>query len=345
VRVHRMRRRAPLALPAAPSREGAADPPCVVYLIHKLYCPGSLREFAAALRAHPPGCACEVVVLVKGFASPAEARPHLEDVADLADEVMFVPDRGFDLGSYLHAAAQLRRHRYCFMKSQCRPLADGWLAKLDAALDQAGVGQVGCTGAATSAHSWLLHSLGLPSAYRGLTPPRRETRRILGEMLAEQVGLDRRPSRASLARSLWMRLRTLPNVPRELLAFEPFPTFHVRTSMFMLTHAALGELRLREVHTKRDAYGLESGRESFTRQLRRIGLASLVVDRAGVAYEPERWHRSRTYWQGDQEGLLVAENATDCYAVGDLARRRLLSALAWGPHADPSPAGGEVAAR
>ena len=94
-----------------------------------------------ALRAHPPGVACELVLAMKGFTSPAAGRPYLDEVADLAPETLFFADRGFDLGVYFAAAARLRRDRYCFVNSFSRPLVDGWLAKLDAALVRPGVGR------------------------------------------------------------------------------------------------------------------------------------------------------------------------------------------------------------
>lgn len=298
-----------------------------------MYSPNSLREFAAAWRAHPPGCDCELVFLVKGFASPVQAKPYLDEVADLAPQIHFVPEGGFDLGSYFDAAARLRRHRYCFVKSQSRPLVDGWLAKLDAALACPGVGQVGATGSWASAHSWMMYSMGLPSAYRSLLPARRQVRGLVANLDVERGAIER----PSMAHSIRMRLKTLPNVPKEFFDFGPFPTPHLRTTSFMITHAVLRELRLFEVRTKMDTLMLESGRNSITHQLERMGLSSLVVDRAGAVYEPDRWHRSRTYYQGDQEGLLVAEDHTDSYEAGDLARRSFMSRDVWGKHADPSP--------
>ena len=51
--------------------------------------------------------------------------------------------------------------------------------------------------------------------------------------------------------------------------------------------------------------------------------------------DPERWAQSRTFWQGDQEGLMVADNQTCLYSNGAPERRRLLSAFAWGREAEP----------
>jgi hypothetical protein len=327
-------------LPGPAGEAGSGDPPCVVHLVRAVNGVGWLREFAAAMRAHPPGIEHQLVLAMKGFASAAEAGPYLEEVADLAPEVLFFADRGFDLGVYFAAATRLRRHRYCFVNSHARPLVDGWLAKLEAALNRPGVGQVGATGSWASRFSWLMHSAGIPSPYRGVVPPRRAVREVFITNERKRLSFEpthmttERPPRVS---ALQLRLHSVPRLPFELFDFGPFPAHHLRPNVFMITHAALSELRLFVVRTKMDTGVIEAGRESITRQLERMGLTSLVVDRAGAVYVPEEWHRSRTLWQGDQEGLLAADNRTLSYTDGDFALRELLSTLAWGPSADPRP--------
>ncbi len=327
-------RRGSVTLPAPAGGGGADEPPCLVHLVREANGLGALCGFAEALRARPPGTPYELVLAMKGFASPAQAAPYLAAVEDLEPRALFFADRGFDLGVYFASAAQLRRNRYCFVNSFARPLADGWLAKLDAALARPGVGQVGATGVWASGHSWQLYSAGLPSSYRGLLPPPREARRLLRE-----IGAEARGERHAALDVLRARLTLLSRVPEILLFYEPFPARFLRTNAFMIAHASLRRLRLLVVRSKIDAYALEGSRVSITHQLRRQGLSSLVVDRAGAVYEPEQWPRSRTLWQGDQEGLLVADNQTLPYTNGDLARRRLLSRIAWGPCADPRPPG------
>jgi hypothetical protein len=270
---------------------------------------------------------------MKGFASEANARAYLAEAEDLAPRVMFFTDPGPDLDLYFAVAALLRRHRYCFVNSFARPLVDGWLCMLDAALAKPGVGQVGATGAWKSGHSWWLYAAGLPSAYRGLMPPVPVARELFRDIDAELKGTEQR----SAGKVLRKRLGILRELPRTLLRYEPFPARFLRTSSFMITHACLSRLRLPNVHSKSDAHVIEGGRASITSQLRRLGLTSLVVDRRGVAYEPQEWHRSRTLWQGQQEDLLVADNQTHIYANGSFARRQLLSTLAWGAMAEPAP--------
>ncbi|MGA2454472.1 MAG: hypothetical protein ABSG93_13225 [Solirubrobacteraceae bacterium] len=297
---------------------------------------GTLQEFSEAYRRHPPGIDCELVLAMKGFASPDEAQPYLREVADLAPEPVFFPDSGFDQGLYLAAAARLRRGRYCFMNSHGRPQVDGWLAKLNTALDRPRVGMVSPTAHWASAHSWLMYSMGLPSAYRGLMPPRKVARELFLAIEVKQKGKRKEMENRSRADRVRTLLSALRDLPEGLLGFEPFPARNLRPNAFMINHATLREMRLFVVHSKLDTYVLEGSRASYTRQVERMGLLPLVVDAAGAVYGPEEWHRSRTFWQGDQEGLLVGDNQTLSYTLGDSASRNLLSTFAWGPSAEPS---------
>lgn len=319
----------------APAREAGTGKPTVVHVVRAANGVGALRRFAEAMRLHDPGLEYELVLGMKGFPSLEEAQPYLDEVADLSPAALFFPDVGFDLGVYFGAAAQLRRERYCFMNSWTRPVADGWLAKLDAALASPDVGMAGAFGSWGSVHSWLTYSLGLPSAYRAILPPRQEGRRQMREMELELQGdvPDERPGR------LGERLQLLERVPEILLGFRPFPNPHLRTSAFMISHAALMRVKLTEVGTNRmQTFALEAGRDGVTRQLERLGLHVLVVDRDGAAYEPPAWDRSQTFRQGDQEGLLMRERRTLEYDRASTAQRRLMAVLSWGPNADPRPA-------
>ncbi len=326
------RGRRPLVLPESFERD-SAGPPCVVHLVRAVNGVDSLREFAAAMRAHPPGVEHELVLAMKGFASRAEAAPYIEEVADLAPTIEFFPDIGLDLGLYFAAAARLRRGRYCFVNSHTRPVVNGWLAKLDAALHLHSVGTVGAAGSWSSMHSWVMYSMGLPSFYRSVLPPIRQARRLLLEIDFEQLRIEER----SKLDSLRTRVRLISQLPEELFAFEPFPTPHLRNTTFMVSHAVLRAMRLFVVRNKMDTYVLESGSLNITRQVVQMGLRTLVVDCTGAVYEPGEWYRSGTLWQGDQERLLSVNNRTRSYERGGIERRSVLSGLAWGLHADPHP--------
>lgn len=57
--------------------------------------------------------------------------------------------------------------------------------------------------------------------------------------------------------------------------------------------------------------------------------AVLVVGKDGIGYEMERWSENRTFWQSEQEDLLMA-NQTRGYQHGSSEQRKRLSSNAWG---------------
>ena len=292
--------------------------------------------------AHP-GLDCELVLALKGFVSRAAADPYRSLWDGIASESLWFDDAPLDLEVYFAAARRLNRDRYCFLNSFSEPLVDGWLAKLDAARAEGGGGLVGATGSWASNRSWVLYNLHLPSPYRGVFPGRAITRRVFREIDYEARARGRETASTSppATSSMWQlardRLRVLPRLPGQVLAYDAFPAPHLRTNAFMISHDTLQHLDVGTVRHKDQAYRLESGHHSLTRQVLGLGERVVVVDRDGVGYDWERWDLSRTLWQGDQEGLLVADNQTRSYANGDLARRQTLAGFAWGRHAKPHP--------
>ena len=89
-------------------------------------------------------------------------------------------------------------------------------------------------------------------------------------------------------------------------------------------------MRLKPVLFKLSAYMFESGRDSLTGQIMRLGLRPLLVGRDGAAYEKEDWHRANIFRQGKQQDLLVADNQTDAYEAAAIRHRAELAHQAWG---------------
>lgn len=325
--------RGPAIAPLPPAHAEAPARPCVVHLVRAANGPAPFASFLEAVRRCPPGVESDLVLAFKGFRDPAEAEPYLEMASDLSPEALHFSDEGLDLTVYFEAARRLRRHRYCFLNSFSEPLAEGWLGRLDAALALPGVGIVGASGSRGSTRSWMAYVLRLPSAYRGILPPQPVAIQQFMALETARSGVEAPPD--TLPRRMRGRMQAILDAPGQTLPFTRFPADHLRTNAFMITHRELAATRLLRVRTKWDAHVMENGRNSITLQLARRGLRTPVVDREGEVYDRDRWHRSRTFCQGGQEGLLVADNQTRLYAEGDADRRRLMSAFAWGPDAEP----------
>jgi hypothetical protein len=320
----------------------ARDPnrPAVVHLVWGPFGPLPLRRFVRSYREHPAGTEHDLIVLLNnvGIDQQPELLAELEGVPH---RVLALEEPVQDLAAYEQAVRRLEHERLCFLNSHSEILAPDWLAKLDRALDLPRAGLVGATGSWASTRSWVLHSYFLPTPYRGHIPERAVAREqfLAIELEREGIPVGESPElvRRSLGDSLRAKLRTLPEMPVQIFGFERFPACHLRTNAFMARRETLRAIRMCRIETKMDAYRLENGKRSLTRQVQATGLRTLVVAKDGSAYDHEQWPLSRTFWQGDQENLLVADNQTRSYLNGTLERRRLLSGFAWGPRADPSP--------
>ena len=132
-------------------------------------------------------------------------------------------------------------------------------------------------------------------------------------------------------------LTTLPTPVRPLRRrrYPPFPNPHLRTNGFMLERTLMLDLDWRPSRRKQDAWSLESGANSLTRQIVARGQRPMLVGRDGFCFEQEQWAESHTFRSGDQENLLIADNRTRAYAAADRSHRAALSRAAWGL-ADPT---------
>jgi hypothetical protein len=263
------------------------------------------------------------------------------ELEDVDHQLLIVQGRSQDLAAYGQAATRLEHDRLCFVNSHSEILAPDWLAKLADAFDRPGVGLVGATGSWASLRSAALNLLFLPNPYREVFPARRVMREQYRAMASEREGSSAGVSAHAISASRlrsplrWRVLSTLAPLPEQLLRFRGFPNPHLRTNAFMVARETFASLRSEKITRKIDAYAFESGHDSLTRQIQRLGHRALVVGCDGESYEISEWPVSRTLWQGDQENLLVSDNQTRLYASGRPELQRLLSAYAWGRRAKP----------
>lgn len=269
---------------------------CLVYLARARTGIAPFQRFLDSLRRFPPGMPHDFVIVFKGFSSSSEVERWQALAADLAPQTLRMRDFGFDLRAYGLAARKYQNSWFCFLNSYSEPLAENWLAKMFAVMRRDGVGLVGATGSCESMYSNALLE-------RGTSP---------------------RPLPISAALLLKLRILLCARL------FLPFPNPHVRTNAFMLQREVMLRIWPGLILTKRGAYLFENGRSGLTRRIERLHLQPFLVGKDGLAYEQQNWINSRTFRQGTQENLLVADNQTRLYDSADPGTRARLSGLAWG---------------
>ena len=302
---------------------------CVIYLAWGPLGVEPVREFLRSYEERSAGVAHRLVILLNGVKAGPEREALLAELQGAEHHLISLDAPVLDLVAYRRASEILTASRYCFLNSYSRVLADGWLAHLHGALEQPGVGIAAASGSWASMLSYGLFQLGLPSAYRNVFDDRGSTLKAFEQLHTERTG--QRPSENMLKHHLGVMLSAAPM----LIGFKRFPAHHVRSNSFAITHELFTRLSSSTLDRKVQTHRLESGRNSFTAQIEREGLRAVVVDRSGRLYGHEDWPASETFWQGDQRGLLIADNQTDYYQQGDSSRRRLLARYAWGERASP----------
>ncbi len=328
----------------------------VVHLVRRANGLEPFRGFLDSYRRHAGGVEHELVLVLKGFDEPRSSEPYRELAEDLAAGWLSVPDDGFDLGAYRHAAAALAHHRLLLLNSFSVILADGWLDLLAAAARAPRVGAVAASGSWGSQSSHLRYGLGLGGPYKGVFADRRSTDGVFAELAELAAGAQpagdaespRGAQSASSAESLGgaadqprrkpigTGIEIVRTMARQAVCFPAFPSPHLRTNGLLIERARWLRVCARAPRDKLAAHRLESGRGGITARLRAEGMEAVVVGRDGHSYDAEEWPASRTFWQGDQENLLIGDNQTRAYHDGDALRRRVLAGYAWGPSGAPS---------
>lgn len=117
------------------------------------------------------------------------------------------------------------------------------------------------------------------------------------------------------------------------IGFPAFPNIHIRSTCFMIDRRLFCDLtKGYEIADKWDAYLLESGPKSLTRQVLAIGKEILLVGRNGRGYSPKFWASSDTFRQGFQKNLLVADNQTRNFSALPWGEKRVFSLRSWGEY-------------
>ena len=284
---------------------------CVVHLIRAQNGIEPFVRFLDSYHQNNGGIDHDILFLFKGFDLPSSKDEHLRLLAPIQCITYDIPDTGFDITAYFAVAKRYGgEYRYfCFLNSYSVIQDRKWLSKLYAQISLPEVGLVGATGSWQSHRGNALYwRLPFGIAIKHFKENREKNvinRVILGITFA------------------WQQSRFLMN-------YDQFPNYHLRTNAFMISGELMRMLESLPMATKLDTYKFESGRNGLTRQILKTGKKVIVVGKDGKGYEMQHWNESQTYWQDEQQNLLVSDNQTRDYQHAGADRRNYLSSVAWG---------------
>lgn len=312
----------------------------VVYLARLAEGLQAFQKFKESYLRSAPGIDHELIVVYKGAQDEAALDGARAVFADVPHLGLTLPDTGFDIGSYLMAAAQVGHEYLCCINTFTELNAPGWLAALYSHLRLQDVGIVGATASYESIYDslrlldrvvwlcsedkirfdpkvavyfeflirernrgWLERELARPASGWG-------PKAIIRLMKRKLKARRRWPKLSARMEQRWAAATSERGPLARLYRFPSFPNPHIRSNGFMVRRAHLLGASHREIGDKLDACEFESGEDSLTWQLRRQGLRAVLVDRGGKGYDVADWWHSDTFRLRDQGGLLISDNRT-----------------------------------
>jgi len=115
------------------------------------------------------------------------------------------------------------------------------------------------------------------------------------------------------------------------LGFPKFPNPHIRTTACMLDRKLyLDATHGKSFEDKMKTYLFESGHQSLTRIVKKLGLRAVIVGRNGRGYNEKHWAISGTFRQGDQSNLLIGDRHTRGFNESSWTDKCKLTNSAWG---------------
>ncbi len=329
----------------------------VAYLAWHALGPGSFQRFADSYHRQPAGCAHDLIVIYAGFEQRQalnEARSIFSDIPHIALEM---PEIRQDIGYYLETMRRVPHDYLCFLNTYTELGAANWLVMLHTHVVRDHVGIVGATGSYESLYdsvglyqkiSWLCHMSGntvspaaayyydfylkqaCPSATVKLSAPPSES--AVRRWRARATQFMKQREQDIEFQALWEKLTGPEMSFSEYKRFPAFPNPHIRTNGFMLRRKHLARFDAAQMDTKFNACAFESGTDSLTAQLRRDGLAALVVTSDGAGYDVPHWSRSETFRLGGQTRLILTDNRSRDFTAMTPAERAVHARITWGDY-------------
>lgn len=286
---------------------------CVVHLVRAQNGIEPFQRFLNSYQNNPGGVEHEFLVIFKGFNNSDELKVHQEILKSFKYISYEISDEGFDLTAYFSVAKTFgNQYRFfCFFNSFSEILDKDWLLKLYQPALMQDVGIVGASGSLQS------HRKG--SQFN-----------LLKEVYVVSKNHFKLYTKKVFLKKLILSMVAAYVYCRSQLKFGFFPNCHIRTNAFVISSNLMNLLCCPLLKEKMDAYKLENGKGGISRQIISMRKRLILVGKDGKFYDEKDWYKSNTFWQSNQENLLIADNQTRDYQYGTLERRKFLSTSAWG---------------
>lgn len=279
----------------------------VVYLSYIPYGTIYLERFLASYQSNPAGQEHELIILFNGYQLKKDAEPFLKilEQSGIQATTAFTESR-FDISAYLNIAKELTHPWLAFLNTYSLILHPNWLLYLYQNIQAENIACVGATG------SW-------GNKYRD----------------DQYRKLVKNPAS-------YFRLAAIKEMIKYRFNFYPAVSAHIRTNSFLVRRTVFLKMEYRLFkpfifnflhgfkESKLASECFEHGKNCMTKQMTRLGFELLLVNKNGIGYPLNEWNKAGSFWQGEQENLLISDNQTEKYRLADAEERSFYQHFAWG---------------
>lgn len=273
----------------------------VNYLAYVPLGPSYLKRFLQSLKRYPPECDYCLNIVFNGSEDDGISA-YDQILSEIAPSPsVFISPRKFDISTYFWLAQQLTNRYLLFLNTYSEVLDKNWLLFYKKAIELDNVGVVGSSSAGWRGEYYRYINNDGPV-------------RTFGQIKSRYV--------------MWSN-------------FRKFYGPHIRTNAFCIKRSVFLSLNYEHLQptfvkkwlgedSKLRTLLFENGNKNMTNQIRNLGLQPVVVGKCGKIYYEDEWAESNTFWNGDQENLIIQDNQTLRYKNGSEEDREYLREWAWG---------------
>jgi hypothetical protein len=293
----------------------------VVFLMWIPYGIDHLLSFIDSYLLFPAGVEHDLIIIFNGYQDEENLVDYHQLLVSRNVRYSFLTlEKGQDIFAYRWTAQQLSSTYVLFFNTYSQLLNKNWGLYYLQAISNEDVGCVAATGSWQSKSGYGFNRIKwIFSKKEDIVEnlPFYEKKKVVLPFFSFYL-----PQRLALLAAFF---KSLTNI----FHFPFFPNPHLRTNAFIVNRVFWLNLEFNSLKKKKDAYLMESGRNSFTRQILRKQKKVLVINKYGDLFEPEDWITSKTLWYSNQENLLVNDNFTMLYSTQSKTTRHIMTKFLW----------------
>tara|TARA_X000000950_G_C13918288_1_gene662014 strand:+ start:722 stop:1555 length:834 start_codon:yes stop_codon:yes gene_type:complete len=265
----------------------------IFYLLRKKNDRSYFFKFIDSYKEFEAGQDHDLLIILKGFKKNDDIKWIADSLRDIDFNVIFYPDKGFDISAYFYASRKVKYEHVMFINSFSSITSKNWLNKIFKYIDNEVIA-VGCSGSFESISSSFYYN------------------------------------KIYANKNILKKAINVFFYPFVLLFFQKFPSSHIRTNAFLINRKFFLGYNFKIPHKlKIQAWFFENGRTSLSKFITRKGKNYGLVNKDGNFYSELKFNESKTFADLNENNALITDNQISNFSKLNTEQKKIKSLLNW----------------